>query len=562
MAVERKVPFMFKTIRFLVSALLLLSAFVGVAVASGEGQEDLDKATDTKLNASTISDLSEVVRLTESALKKGLDEANTDFANKLLASTLLQRGQETVKQILTIVSSPADFREKRRFALSDLEKAVKLDPKQSEAYVLIAQLHLLPGGEVKTARESLDKALTLGIEEPQARAKALILRSGLQEQPEKKVADLDEAVRLVPGNADAIRARGLLLADLNKLELALADLNKAIELDPEDGPSYEAKAIVSARLKKYDDALVALDKAGQLSPDSVMPLLQRARVHSFQMKLDSALEDLNKALAKDSDNVAVLLMRASVYQEKGNRTKALADVDRALKLRPELPVAIRTRALLLADGQMYDDAVVELEKLRKLDPKDTLALLQLAMLYSAQKKSAKAIETYTELLALDSKEWRALRGRGDVYLNMGRQTEALADYEKALLIEPGEHGILNNLAWVLATSPDDKLRNGRRAVELATKACEVSEYKLAYILSTLAAAYAETGDFEAALKWSSKAVEMGDKEHDDALKKELESYKAKKPWRELLSEEKPVEKKSTGKKSGEKKPAEKKQIEK
>ncbi len=55
---------------------------------------------------------------------------------------------------------------------------------------------------------------------------------------------------------------------------------------------------------------------------------------------------------------------------------------------------------------------------------------------------------------------------------------------------------------------------------------------------------------------------MGDKEHDDALKKELESYKAKKPWRELLSEEKPVEKKSTGKKSGEKKPAEKKQIEK
>ena len=48
---------------------------------------------------------------------------------------------------------------------------------------------------------------------------------------------------------------------------------------------------------------------------------------------------------------------------------------------------------------------------------------------------------------------------------------------------------------MLATSPDAKLRNGRRAIELATRACELTKYKAAYILSTLAAAYAETGDF-------------------------------------------------------------------
>ena len=74
----------------------------------------------------------------------------------------------------------------------------------------------------------------------------------------------------------------------------------------------------------------------------------------------------------------------------------------------------------------------------------------------------------------------------------------------------------------------------------------MTEYKLPHILSTLAAAYAETGDFDNAVKWSSKAVEIGDKEHDEALKKELESYKAKKPWRELLTEgdspEKPAKK--------------------
>ena len=69
----------------------------GTVWAAGKGQEDLDKATDVKLNAVTISDLGEVIRLSESALKKGLDPGNIDFANKLLASTLLQRARETAK---------------------------------------------------------------------------------------------------------------------------------------------------------------------------------------------------------------------------------------------------------------------------------------------------------------------------------------------------------------------------------------------------------------------------------------------------------------------------------
>jgi hypothetical protein len=106
-------------------------------------------------------------------------------------------------------------------------------------------------------------------------------------------------------------------------------------------------------------------------------------------------------------------------------------------------------------------------------------------------------------------------------------------------LRPKDHGILNNLAWILATSPDAKLRDGRRAVRLATTVCEATDYKLAYILSTLAAACAEAGDFPSAVKWSTKAVQIGDQRHGESLKKELESYKAHKPWRELLSDGKP-----------------------
>ena len=175
-------------------------------------------------------------------------------------------------------------------------------------------------------------------------------------------------------------------------------------------------------------------------------------------------------------------------------------------------------------------------------------MLQLALLYGVQKKSDKAIETYTALLALDANDWRALRGRGDAYLNIGKQAAAIADYEKATKLQPEDEGILNNLAWVLATSPDAKLRDGHRAIELATAACKLTEYKRAYILSTLAAAYAETGDFATAVKWSTKAVELGEKDQIEELKKDWPAIKRRSPGGNLMPEEKPAEKKEAAKK--------------
>jgi tetratricopeptide (TPR) repeat protein len=211
-------------------------------------------------------------------------------------------------------------------------------------------------------------------------------------------------------------------------------------------------------------------------------------------------------------------------------------------------LAIRTRATLLAEDNRFDEALAELDKLRKLDPKDPLTLLQLGMVQSILKRSADAIESFIALLGIVPNEQQALHWRGDAYLNLGRQAEAVADYEKSVKLDPKDDLLLNNYAWVLATSPDEKLRDGNRAIELATKACELTKYKAPHVLSTLAAAYAETGDFDAAIKWSIKANELADKVRDandrESLKKELESYKARKPFREAIPE--------AGKKTGKK----------
>ena len=119
-------------------------------------------------------------------------------------------------------------------------------------------------------------------------------------------------------------------------------------------------------------------------------------------------------------------------------------------------------------------------------------------------------------------------------LRIARLARIKISKDEAKGLEKELTGILNNYAWVLATSPDDPVRNAEKSIELGLKACELTKYERPHILSTLAAGYAEKGDWETARKWSAKAVELGSKEQDidDQLKKELESYKQQKPWRE------------------------------
>ncbi len=535
-------------LRFLVGSMMaaLLTLTAGsLALAGGPGQADLDKATEIKLGAETTADLDKVVHLLEGALKKGLDDPSARMAKQLLSATLFQRGSVAAAAFSRGLAQNAAWTKLRQDAVVDLQKAVKLDPQQSQALLLIAQLNFLPGGDLNQARQAVDQALKINDEDPALRVKLLILRASFPETPQQRLADLNEAVKLGPGEAATLHARGLLLADMGKLEPALADLNRAMTLAPDDARLYEEKAIVLARLKRFDEALATLEKGKRLKPNSIGLLVQEATVHSQQRKPEAALEDLNRALKIDPKNVVVLLLRAGLLQEKGDKDKALADVDQVLQLRPNLPIAIRTRALMLAQDERYAEATQLLEKLHQIAPRDALTVMQLSALYAVRQQFPKAIQAYDQWIALQPKDWRAYRGRADTCLNLAKQAEAIADYEKAIQLEPKDEGVLNNLAWVLATSPDPKLRNGKRALQLATRACELSHYKRAYILSTLAAAYAENGDFPQAIHWSSKAVEIGGQDHDASLKelkKELASYKAGKPWRELQPELPPLKK--------------------
>ena len=450
---------------------IVLSAFMlvaGPARAENEGQADLDQATQARLGAKTVKDLGRVIELCETALKKGLDEGNTKFAEMMLSAALAQRGEKLTRlAIRAAAAGNPKSAELKKSALEDLEKAVRLDPNKVQSLVFIAQLNRLPGGNLKRASEALDQAIAVEDGEAEHRAQALMLRAAGATDADKKMADLDEAVRVAPNYLAAVHLRGLFHAGRGKAEPALADLNKALELAPKHAPSHEAKALVLASQKKYDEALVALDEALEVLPDSVGLLLKKAAIHSARENFDAALIDLKRIESIQPDNPGMRMARATVYQQTG--------------------------------------------------------------------KLQEAVDDYAAVLAKQPKNWFALRNRADALLNLGKHKEAIADYNKAMKIRSKSAGLLNNLAWVLATSPVDELRDGRRAVKLATEACKLTDYKAPHIISTLAAAYAEVGNFSQAVNWAKKGLEVADEKTKEPLQKELDSYQQKKPWRELLS---------------------------
>lgn len=508
--------------------------------AGQDGEADLEKAIELKAKAQTTRELDEVVDLCETALAKGLDESSKQLAQTMIKTTLFDHAKQLSDRIF---EGPRDSRWRflRREAISRLEKVVELDPQSVEAYLMMARLALLPGGDTTQARQALDKAVEFSANDKSALSEALLLRSTLAEDEESQLADLNQAIIIDPANAKALLARGQFHHFHEDYDASATDFRAAIEQGLDD-PAVLGMLIESlVDGEQFDEAATEIEKA--LAKDANQPAYYRlrAQVYIAQKKIDEALADIEKVLELDPKNAEALMLKTSVLYDEQRYDEAMAAVEKVLEDQPGLIRGILMRSLIHAGREEFDKAIEDVQQLVDFAPDNEGFQLQLALFYNAAKKSADAIKIYDNILEDDPQNANAIRGRGDANLSLGEHAKAIEDYERAIEIQKDdpEAGTINNLAWVLATSPQKELRDGKRSIELGLQACELVEYKESYAVSTLAAGYAEVGEWEKACEWAAKAVELGEQEKSDSLdnlKRELEGYQRKKPWRELLSE--------------------------
>ena len=285
--------------------------------------------------------------------------------------------------------------------------------------------------------------------------------------------------------------------------------------------------------RKYDLAIECFSKAIQLNTNYAEAYFGRGWAYYEKKEFSNALIDLNESI-RIHPKAETYLQRGAVFAVANSLDKAICDFTEAIKLKPTFAEAYINRGHMFACKGDYINAITDCSAALELNPNQAnscSAYHYRACAFYHKGDFDKAMSDFNSSIKINPRDAEVLASRGEVLAEIGDFTNAIADCERAIVIDTNYYS-LNNLAWFLSISPEKSLRNGRRAVELAQKACELTSWKELHSLGTLAAAYAETGDFAAAVKWQKKSIECYPAGSDlkDAQKL-LRYYELKKPYR-------------------------------
>lgn len=239
-------------------------------------------------------------------------------------------------------------------------------------------------------------------------------------------------------------------------------------------------------------------------------------------------------LAFTEDDAFSLYRLASECMKKDDYKQAIDLFTRAIKMDPQFVDAYLGRGYARSSQGEMAQALADMNEAIRIDPGSALAYHSRGSLYGEKKEYDRALADFAQALKLDSSMSSVYIDRATIWIKKKDYARALAEYQDALKVDQKAYYAYNGFAWLYATCPDAKFRDGKKAVTNAMKACEMTQWHDPFCLDTLGTAYAEAGDYEKAIQYQKQALdnEWFAKRYGQKGQQRLKLYEAKKPFRD------------------------------
>ncbi|RIK77447.1 MAG: hypothetical protein DCC67_12630 [Planctomycetota bacterium] len=264
---------------------------------------------------------------------------------------------------------------------------------------------------------------------------------------------------------------------------------------------------------------------------SAWALNRRGQVRAAQGQDALALADFRAAIDFDPNCWRALHNRGVTLAQTGQFAEAFDDMSRVIQLNPQYAKAYSNRATLYVQAGDLDRAVADYETAINLEPELVPALVGHARVCHMAGRLEQALASFARAIKLQDGSAEIICSRADLLVDLGQYGDALHDYARAIDIDSKFEHAYRNGAWLLATCPDDDVRDAEAALKGAQAALDCGYGDRHAALDTMAAALANAGRFDEAVSTIQQAIEVAPEDARPAYQARLELYQAGRPYR-------------------------------
>ncbi len=351
------------------------------------------------------------------------------------------------------------------------------------------------------------------------------------------IGGYEQMLEADPGNPDLHDTLAQRYLRLGNLEKAIDHWKKSAELQPNPWASYFNLGNVFDQRGETNRAIAFYRKALALKTDHVRAHNNLGVVLQSQGKSREAIRHFRQAVRFEPGSREAHTNLGGALADLGQFDEAASHFREALESDPGSAEMHNNLGSVLALRGKLDQAASHFKQAAQLDPRSADAHTNLGKALASQGRLEEAIVHFRETVRLRPDSAEAHHSLGTA-LAMAQQGEkALEHFREASRREPNRPGPLREIAWILATHPDARVRQESEAIELAQRASELTRHQSPLILDTLAAAYASAGRFEQAQRVAQTALNLASAVRQGqplapGIQARLELFRKGQPYRE------------------------------